>query len=174
MGIRKLHNCVTQDLIPKSIDDAADAVESLLPGVTLPRSVNQAFDFAELIVPGVKKMKAPLFKTAANLWPYLKKLPEVLAAMAPTLMEIASEIAGGKEPTDEDFIKWGGAAMETGGEYFADLVKALKASPIKQLVKQFKALNLKTLLKKAGLKSALKYLDWIIKMMEGVERFAEN
>ena len=161
-------------MIPRSIDEAADAVEKVLPGVTIPRSLDEAFDAAELVVPGVKKMQAPLIETNNNFVPAVLKSPEVLKAMAPTLMEIASEIAGGKEPTDEDFIKWGGAAMETGGEYFADLVKALKASPIKQLVKQFKALNLKTLLKKAGLKSALKYLDWIIKMMEGVEKFAEN
>ena len=166
-------------MIPKSIDEAADAVESVLPGVTLPRTVDEAFDMAELIVPGVKKMQAPLSKTAGNFLPLLKKSPEILKAMAPTLMEIVSEIAGGKEPTDEDYVKWGDAPMETGGEHFGDLVEALKASPIKKLVKQFKALNLKGQLKKAGLKGdwlkyPLKALDWIIKMMEGVAEFAEN
>ena len=166
-------------MIPKSIDEAADAVEKVLPGVTIPRSLDEAFDAAELVVPGVKKMQAPLIETNNNFVPAVLKSPEVLKAMAPTLMEIGSEIAGGKEPTDENYIKWGGALMETGGEHLVDLVKALKASPIKKLVKLFKALNIKGQMKKAGLKGpwlkvALKYLEWIIKMMEGVVEFAEN
>ena len=170
---------MTQALIPKSIDEAIDAVELALPGVKIARTVDEAFDMAELIVPGVKKMQAPLVETFNKFKPILKKCPEVVKAMAPTLMEIGSEIAGGKEPTDENYIKWGGALMETGGEHLVDLVKALKASPIKKLVKLFKALNIKGQMKKAGLKGpwlkvALKYLEWIIKMMEGVVEFAEN
>ena len=42
MGIRKLHNFVTQDLIPKSIDEAADAVEEIFPKIKVPRSVAEA------------------------------------------------------------------------------------------------------------------------------------
>ena len=86
-------------------------------------------------MPGMKKLQKPLVKTAENLWPIAKEYPDVLEKILPTLKEITKE----DNPTEKQYSKWGKSLYKIVGPYISKKRKAVKASPIAELITKLKA-----------------------------------
>ena len=115
-------------------------------------------------------MQAPLVKTSKNFLPILKKFPDVIKALTPTLEEIVKSTASGKEPALKAFTRWGRSLWAEGGEIVVDAIKAAKASPLKKLLKQMKKIKLEDLFEKFlendKLDVALGIHLWAMEMVE--------
>merc|ERR1719244_637338 len=129
----------------------------------IPKTADELFDLLEKIVPGFKEMQKPIIDTLNTFWPVMKKGPDVLIKLVPTLKEMINAVEGGKDIPDDDFAKWGKSLMKTGGELAKESIGALKSSPFGELKDKFKALGLAEKLSK------LMPAEWKTQIGEGVE-----
>merc|ERR1719228_1372362 len=88
-------------------------------------------------------MQSEIVATITNFLPVIKACPEVLTKLAPTLRKIIKAVVAGKTPSDKEYASWGKALLQEAGDHLRKIVEAEKKSPINELYKKYKDLNLK-------------------------------
>ena len=107
-----------------------------------PTSKEDFFEMMNKIVPGMKQLQIPLAKTIENIWPILKKDPDIIQNMMPTLHDIFNSAANEKTISKKDFASWGKRLLKSGGPHLKKWGISTKESLIQDLIKKNHNLNL--------------------------------
>ena len=94
------------------------------------------------IVPGMNQLQIQLAKTIENIWPILKKDPDIIQNMMPTLHEIFNSVANEKPISKKDYVSWGKRLLKSGGPHLKKWVISTKDSHIQDLIKKIHNLSL--------------------------------
>ena len=87
------------------------------------------------IVPGMEELQIPFAKTIENIWPILKKDPDIIQNMMPTLHDIFNSVANEKTISKKDFASWGKRLLKSGGPHLKKWGISTKESQSQDLIK---------------------------------------
>jgi hypothetical protein len=72
-----------------------------------PTSKEEFFEMLDKIVPGMNELQIPLAKTIEYIWPIVKRYPDIIQNMMPTLHEIINYVAYEKTISKKEFVRMG-------------------------------------------------------------------
>jgi hypothetical protein len=107
----------------------------------MPTSNDESFDLMDKLVPGMKNLQNPLVETLRNMWPIIKKDADIIEEQIDTWKEIVDAVLNNEKITDKEYAKWGKSLLKLSGPHINNGIKAIKKSPVKELIEQIELLE---------------------------------
>ena len=75
------------------------------------------------------------------MWPVIKKDPDITKKHMDSWKEIIHAVLKDEKITDAEYAKWGRSLLKLSGPHFNNGIKAIKESPVKELIKKIEFLE---------------------------------